>query len=153
VQAQDDDMLLNAQQNLHLSAAEGEVLVTAPTIRLVADDGSYIRIGGGIEIGTQGKAIVHAGEHDWVGPKTDSASAPTFGRDPAAQRLAIHYPGHGDDSVRLAVDHAYHIKLEDGSKVQGLTDSSGLTEQVEREQMHQAQVEALRNKGPKGGSQ
>ncbi|WP_150705258.1 type VI secretion system Vgr family protein, partial [Pseudomonas fluorescens] len=66
VQAQDDDLVLNAQKNLHLSATEGEVLITAPTIRLVADDGSYIRIGGGIEIGTQGKAIVHASEHDWV---------------------------------------------------------------------------------------
>jgi type VI secretion system secreted protein VgrG len=65
----------------------------------------------------------------------------------------MHYPGHSDDSVRLAVEHAYHIKLEDGSTVQGLTDSSGLTEQVEREQMHQAQVEALRNKGQNGDSQ
>jgi type VI secretion system secreted protein VgrG len=153
VQAQDDDMVLNAQKNLHLSAAEGEILITAPTIRLVADDGSYIRIGGGVEIGTQGKAIVHAGEHDWVGPKTDSASVPSFGRDPAAQRLAIHYPGHGDDSARLAVEHAYQIKLEDGGTVQGLTDSSGMTERVEREQMHQAQVSALRDKGPNGDSQ
>jgi type VI secretion system secreted protein VgrG len=119
----------------------------------VADDGSYIRIGGGVEIGTQGKAVVHAGEHDWVGPKTDSASVPTFGRDPAAQRLAFHYPGHDDGSARLAVEHAYQIKLEDGSTVQGLTDSSGLTEQLEREQMHQAQTAALRNKGPNGGHQ
>jgi type VI secretion system secreted protein VgrG len=153
VQAQDDDMVLNAQKHLHLSAAEGEVVVTAPVIRLVADDGSYIRIGGGVEIGTQGKAIVHASDHDWVGPKTDSVSVPASGRDPAAQRLAIHYPGHGDDSARLAVDHTYQIKMEDGSTVQGLTDSSGLTERVEREMMHQAQAVALRGKGPKGGSQ
>jgi type VI secretion system secreted protein VgrG len=153
VQAQDDDMVLNAQKNLHLSAAQGEVVITAPTIRLVADDGSYIRIGGGIEIGTQGKAIVHASEHDWVGPKTDSASVPSFGRDPAAQRLAFHYPGHDDGSARLAVEHAYQIKLEDGSTVQGLTDSSGLTEQLEREQMHQAQATGLRDKGTKGDSQ
>jgi type VI secretion system secreted protein VgrG len=153
VQAQDDDLVLNAQKNLHLSATEGEVLITAPTIRLVADDGSYIRIGGGIEIGTQGKAIVHASEHDWVGPKTDSATVPSFGRDPAAQSLAIHYPGHDDDSARLAVDHAYQIKLEDGSTVQGQTDSRGLAERVEREMMHQAQTTAMRGKGPKGGSQ
>ncbi|MNK88899.1 Phage-related baseplate assembly protein [compost metagenome] len=153
VQAQDDDMVHNAQKNLHLSAAEGEVLITAPTIRLVADDGSYIRIGGGVEIGTQGKAIVHAGEHDWVGPKTDSVTVPSFGRDPAAQSLAIHYPGHDDDSARLAVDHAYQIKLEDGSTVQGQTDSRGLAERVEREMMHQAQTTAMRGKGPKGGSQ
>ena len=151
VQAQEDDITLNAQKNLHLSAAEGEVVVTAPTIRLVADDGSYIKIGGGVEIGSQGKVIVHASEHDWVGPKTDSAQVPAFTRDPAAQRLAFHYPGHADDSVRMAVDHAYQITLEDGSTVQGLTDASGLTERVEREAMHQAQVAALLSTGSKGG--
>ncbi len=111
VQAQEDDIAVNAQKNLHLSAAEGEVVITAPTIRLVADDGSYIKIGGGVEIGSQGKVIVHASEHDWVGPKADSAQVPAFARDPAAQRLAFHYPGHADDSVRMAVDHAYQIRL------------------------------------------
>ncbi len=114
VQAQEDDIAVNAQKNLHLSAAEGEVVITAPTIRLVADDGSYIKIGGGVEIGSQGKVIVHASEHDWVGPKADSAQVPAFARDPAAQRLAFHYPGYADDSVRMAVDHAYQIRLEDG---------------------------------------
>lgn len=153
VQAQEDDITVNAQKNLHLSAAEGEVVVTAPTIRLVADDGSYIKIGGGVEIGSQGKVIVHAREHDWLGPNTDSAQIPAFTRDPAAQRLAFHYPGHADDSVRMAVDHAYQITLEDGSTVQGLTDASGLTEHVEREAMHQAQVAALRSTGGKGGKQ
>ena len=153
VQAQEDDIAVNAQKNLHLSAAEGEVVITAPTIRLVADDGSYIKIGGGVEIGSQGKVIVHASEHDWVGPKADSAQVPAFARDPAAQRLAFHYPGHADDSVRMAVDHAYQIKLEDGSTVQGLTDASGLTERVEREAMHRAQVAALRSTSSKGGSQ
>jgi type VI secretion system secreted protein VgrG len=153
VQAQEDDIALNAQKNLHLSAIEGEVVITAPTIRLVADDGSYIKIGGGVEIGTQGKVTVHASEHDWIGPKTDSASIPAFGRDPAAQRLEFHYPGHSEDSLRAAVEHAYEIKLEDGSTVQGLTDSSGLTERVERDMMHQAQVSALRSGTPKGGAQ
>ena len=37
VQAQEDDIAVNAQKNLHLSAAEGEVVITAATIRLVAD--------------------------------------------------------------------------------------------------------------------
>jgi type VI secretion system secreted protein VgrG len=118
----------------------------------VADDGSFVRIGGGVEIGTQGKVVVHASEHDWVGPKTDSASVPSFDRDPAAQRFAFHYAGH-DDSARLAADHAYQIKLEDGSTLQGLTDSSGLTERVDRERMDQAQVAAKRDNGSKGDNQ
>jgi type VI secretion system secreted protein VgrG len=153
VQAHEDDIALNAQKNLHLSAAEGEVVITAPTIRLVADDGSFIKIGGGVEIGTQDKVRVHASDHDWVGPKTDSVAIPTFGRDTAAQHLAIHYPGHDEGSARLAVEHAYQIKLEDGSTVQGVTDSSGLTERLERERMHQALVAAVRSIGSNGGSQ
>ncbi|AZE97715.1 VgrG protein [Pseudomonas orientalis] len=148
VQAQEDDIALSAQKNLQLSATEGEVVISAPTIRLVADDGSYIKIGGGVEIGTPGKAIVYAGEHDWVGPKTDSAAPPVFGRDAAAQRLAFHYPGHIDDSPRLAGDHAYQIDVGDGSVMRGLTDAAGLTERVEREVMHRAQVVASR-KGDK----
>ncbi|WP_122581618.1 DUF2345 domain-containing protein, partial [Pseudomonas viridiflava] len=52
---QEHDTAPNAQKNLHASAVEGEVVITAPTIRLVADDGSYIKIGGGIEIGSQSK--------------------------------------------------------------------------------------------------
>ncbi|MEX5687868.1 type VI secretion system Vgr family protein [Pseudomonas silesiensis] len=153
VQAQEDDIALNAQKNLHLSVTEGEVVVTAPIIRLVADDGSYIKIGGGIEIGTQDKVTVHASDHDWVGPKTDSVSIPSFSRDPAAQRLAFHYPGHADESPRVAADHAYQIELGDGSVVQGSTDASGLTQRVEREVMHQARVKAQRKTGPTGERQ
>ncbi|KPY05507.1 Rhs element Vgr protein [Pseudomonas coronafaciens pv. oryzae] len=153
VQAQEDDIALNAQKNLHVSAVEGEVVITAPTIRLVADDGSYIKIGGGVEIGSQGKVTVHASEHDWIGPKTDSASIPSFGRDPAAQQVTFHYPGHSEASPRAAADHSYEIKLEDGSLVKGMTNADGLTERVEREMMHQAQVSALRSGTPKGGAQ
>ncbi|AZF02728.1 VgrG protein [Pseudomonas orientalis] len=148
VQAQEDDIALNAQKNLQLSATEGEVVISAPTIRLVADDGSYIKIGCGVEIGTQGKAIVHAGEHDWVGPKSDSVVPAVFGRDSAAQRLAFHYPGHDDKNPRLAGDHAYQIDVGDGSVMQGVTDAAGLTERVERKVMHRAQVTASR-KGDK----
>jgi len=142
VQAQDDDMVLNAQKNLHLSAAEGEVLITAPTIRLVADDGSYIRIGGGVEIGTRGKAVVHAGEHDWVGPKTDSAAFSVFGRDGADQRHRLHYEG---DPAAIVQGQPYKIALEDGSSVQGITGTDGLTELLQRTEMQLANLEVFRN--------
>lgn len=74
VQAQHDDVALNAQQNVQISAEQGEVVISAPHLRFVADDGSYIRIGGGIEIGTQGEVITHGRSHDWVGPKTERYS-------------------------------------------------------------------------------
>ncbi|WP_244970327.1 DUF2345 domain-containing protein, partial [Pseudomonas lactis] len=130
VQAQSDNIALNAQKNLHASAAEGEIVLTAPTIRLVADDGSYIKIGGGIEIGTSGSAIVHAANHDWVGPKTDRVPMPAFGRDGADQRHVLHFEG---DAKAAALSQAYNVALEDGSVVQGITGSDGGTEQIQRE--------------------
>lgn len=141
VQAQNDDIALNAQKNLHASAAEGEIVLTAPTIRLVADDGSYIKIGGGIEIGTSGSAIVHAADHDWVGPKTDRAPMPAFGRDGADQRHVLHFEG---DPKAVALSQAYHVALEDGSVVQGITGADGGTEQIQRDAMQLAKVNALK---------
>lgn len=74
VQAQHDDIALNAQQNVQISAEQGEVVISAPHLRFVADDGSYIKIGGGIEIGTRDEVVVHARAHDWVGPRTERYS-------------------------------------------------------------------------------
>jgi len=141
VQAQSDNIALNAQKNLHASAAEGEIVLTAPTIRLVADDGSYIKIGGGIEIGTSGSAIVHAANHDWVGPKTDRVPMPAFGRDGADQRHVLHFEG---DAKAAALSQAYNVALEDGSVVQGITGSDGGTEQIQREAMQLANVNVLK---------
>lgn len=138
VQAQDADVALNAQKFLHASAAEGEVLVTAPTIRLVADDGSYIRIGNGIEIGTQGDVKVHAAKHDWLGPKTDSVAIPAFGRDPAARQHRFHYEGDVNSVVN---NLAYRLVLEDGAKVEGTAAADGLGARVERDAMQKVTVE------------
>jgi type VI secretion system secreted protein VgrG len=143
IQAQDDDIALNAQSNLHASASDGEVLVTAPTIRLVADDGSYIRIGNGIEIGTQGDVKVHGVNHDWLGPKVDSAPIPAFGREPADQQFLFHYSGHSDDKPMLALGHAYRMVLEDGSEAEGEVDSLGMSARATSSSMQRVTIHAI----------
>lgn len=142
VQAQDADIALNAQKFLHASASEGEVLITAPTIRLVADDGSYIRIGNGIEMGTQGGVKVHAGKHDWLGPKTDSVAIPAFGRDPAARQPRFHYEG---DTAAAVANLAYRLVMEDGDVVEGTAGSDGQGLRVERETMQKVTVEIAKS--------
>jgi type VI secretion system secreted protein VgrG len=46
LQAQADALTATAQKGVKISTNENEVFVSAPTIRLVAEDGSYIKIGG-----------------------------------------------------------------------------------------------------------
>ncbi|EJM79118.1 hypothetical protein PMI31_00210, partial [Pseudomonas sp. GM55] len=81
-------------------------------------------------------------EHDWVGPKTDSSAIPAFGRDGADQRHRLHYEG---DPTAIAQGQPYKIALEDGSLVQGITGTNGLTELLERTDMQLASLEVFRN--------
>lgn len=137
LQAQAADIQMQAQQNLQLVASEGEVVISAPRIRLVADDGSYLRIGEGIELGTPGTAVVHADTHDWRGPKTDSTNVPAFGRDPATQQHRFHYEG---DVAAAAAGIDYRVALEDGEEVRQQADSDGGGERVQRESMQRLKV-------------
>lgn len=144
VQAQENDIALNAQHNLHASASEGEIVLTAPTIRLVADDGSYIRIGGGVELGSASPITFQADDYVWGKAKRDNADCPTFGRDPASQRILLHYPGHASDSPALAAGNAYRLKLQDGSLLSGVTNHEGVTQVVEKQTMQAVEVSAHR---------
>lgn len=137
LQAQAADIQMQAQQNLQLVASEGEVVISAPRIRLVADDGSYLRIGEGIELGTPGTAVVHADTHDWRGPKTDSTTVPAFGRDPATQQHRFHYEG---DVAAAAAGIDYRVALEDGEEVRQQADADGGGERVQRESMQRLKI-------------
>ncbi|WP_122890769.1 DUF2345 domain-containing protein, partial [Burkholderia pseudomallei] len=52
LQAQAGTLTANAQKGVKITTNEHEVFVSAPKIRLVAEDGSYLELGGGITLGT-----------------------------------------------------------------------------------------------------
>jgi type VI secretion system secreted protein VgrG len=150
LQAQSADLQARAENNLLLAAGEGEVVISAPRIRLVADDGSYLRLGGGIELGTDGTAVVHAARHDWLDAKTDSADTVAFARDPASRQLRFHYEGD-PQAVAAGVQHT--LSLDDGDTVQGMADADGLGESVQRDGMQRVRVQARQNiEDAQGGS-
>ncbi|WP_058196192.1 type VI secretion system Vgr family protein [Xanthomonas translucens] len=141
LQAQADALVANAQTNLQLTANTGEVLLSAPRIRLVAEDGSFLRIGGGITLGTQGGVELHAASHALLGPSTEQADRPSFGKDGTDQKFQLHYPGHSEDTPLLAANQAYRITLDDGRVVQGVADAQGLTDLLRDEVTRIARIE------------
>lgn len=143
VQSQDSDVVVNAQANVQLTAHTSEIILTAPTIRLVAEDGSFVRIGGGVTIGTSAAFQVHAGSHDMQGPSTDQADRPSFGKDGTDQRFQLHYPGHTESAPRVAANQKYRITLDDGRVVEGSTDAEGRTETLTDTVMRLAKIEIL----------
>lgn len=71
LQARDDQLQAHALHGMQLSAERGELLLSAPTIRLVAQDGSFLRIGDGITAGSDKTIHLHAAHHHFDGPRTE----------------------------------------------------------------------------------
>ncbi|RBC18594.1 DUF2345 domain-containing protein, partial [Xanthomonas oryzae] len=150
LQAQADALVANAQTNLQLTANTGEVLLSAPRIRLVAEDGSFLSIGGGgITLGTQGGVELHAASHALLGSSTEQADRPSFGKDGTDQKFQLHYPSHSADTPQLAANQPYSITLDDGRVVQGVSDANGLTDLLRDEVTRIARIEV--HKPPLGG--
>jgi type VI secretion system secreted protein VgrG len=146
LQAQADALTANAQKGVKIGTNENEVLITAPTIRLVAQDGSYVKIGGGITLGTNGDVKILSASHQWGGPSTDQASKTAFNNAPTDQRFRLHYPGDTPDAPANAANQAYRITLDDGRVVEGKSDANGLTDLVKGDAMHILNIDILKPK-------
>lgn len=79
LQARDGLLDGHALAGMQLSTEKGEIVLSAPSIRLVAADGSFIRIGDGVTVGSKGALAFHGTEHRWEGPESDhwSRTLPT----------------------------------------------------------------------------
>lgn len=143
LQAQDDMIIANAQKGVKISTNESEVLVTAPTIRLVAHDGSYIKIGGGVTLGTHGDISLLSASHQWGGPSVQQPTKSSFNHAPTDQMFRLHYAGP-EGGAAAAVNKAYRITLDDGRVIEGKSDANGLTDIAQHDAMRILKIEILK---------
>ncbi|QBQ99105.1 type VI secretion system Vgr family protein [Paraburkholderia pallida] len=144
LQAQADALTANAQKGVTISTNENEVLVTAPTIRFVAQDGSYIKLGGGVTLGTNGDIKLLSASHQWGGPSTQSAPKSAFNNQPTDQQFRLHYPANATGETVPAAHKPYRITLDDGSVIEGKTDANGLTSVVKDDAMRILKIDILK---------
>lgn len=71
LQARSAEIQAHALQGVQISAENGEIVLAAPVIRLVAADGSFLRVGGGVTGGSKDAIAFHGASHDWDGPRTE----------------------------------------------------------------------------------
>ncbi|MDD1483435.1 type VI secretion system tip protein VgrG [Burkholderia thailandensis] len=145
LQAQAGTLTANAQKGVKITTNEHEVFVSAPKIRLVAEDGSYLELGGGITLGTNGDIKLLSASHQWGGPSTAQAAKSGFGTQPTDQRFKLHYPGE-DGDLQAAANKRFRITLDDGRVIEGKTDASGLADLVKDDAMRIAKIDYLKPK-------
>ncbi len=138
MQSQHDSTRLESSQNINLSAGQ-EARITARSITLVAEDGSFIKIGDGITLGTNGAIKQHAASFPHAGPQTVAAQKPEFTQEAVQASFVLRRNASNPHSPPLA-EQPYKIELSDGSVVEGITDAEGRTSLAERDAMHIASI-------------
>ncbi len=144
LQAQKDAITATAQKGIQIMSIGDEVVVSGKTIRLVAADGSYIKVGSGITVGSNSAFTAHTAGHDFVGPATDNVSPPLFGTKGADQKFRLRYPGTDTaENPHPVPNRPYEIALSNGQVIKGVSDSEGLTKLTADDAMHIASVKVF----------
>ncbi len=142
LQSQHDDTEINAARNVKVTATDDKIVLMAKEIQIIAEDGSFIKVGGGIALGTKGDIKHQAANYPFDGPATMAAEFPTFENGSPDQKFVLKYGGHGEDAVPAA-NRRFEIEMSDGSTLTGVSDAAGKTELLERDAMHIAHIRIL----------
>lgn len=150
LQSQRDDTVIHSATNLTLSATEGTATLSAKVILLVAEDGSFLKLGDGPPVlGSKEPLKFHAPAFRFDGPETMAVQLPTFGEGRADQKFAVRYaPGvpleDGSRPLGGAVgDARLKVRLSDGSDLQVRSGADGKSDPVERDAMHMADIDLM----------
>jgi type VI secretion system secreted protein VgrG len=141
-QAQQDDVVINADRSIRLTASHEHILAVAQKHITLMAGGAYIKIeGGNIELGCPGTVRIKAANYSLTGPASLAEELPKFDVGKTDLRYVLSY-----DAERLqpAADMKYRITLKGGEVVEGLTDAAGRTTVLEKDAMHIADIELLR---------
>lgn len=145
MQSQSDDTEINSAKNVKISATDGVISLMAKEIRLVAEDGSFIKIGGGITNGTNGEIKNQATKFPFSGPATMHTELPAFATGSPDQKFILKYGQHTEGAV-IAPNREFEIDMNDGSMVKGTSDALGKTSLLARDAMHIANIRILTDK-------
>jgi len=151
LQSQHDDTDINSAKNVNVTATEGTVTVSGKVILLVAEDGSFLKLGDGPPVlGSKQPLKFHAPDFLYEEPEGMTAQFPKFGEGAADQKLAVRYARgtpleNGDRPLGGAVrDARMKIGLSDGTDLQARSGADGKSELIERDVMHMAEISLVR---------
>ncbi|SFU40647.1 DUF2345 domain-containing protein, partial [Pseudoduganella namucuonensis] len=134
MQSQHDETRINAAKDLKLTATGGQIMGTAKEIVLIAADGSFIKIGDGITLGTNGSITHHGASFPFKGGGAMNAVLPTFEEGETRLRAAVKYEMN-TSRESPATGHGIKIAHDDGKVVRTTADKEGKTEELRGDEM------------------
>ncbi|SNU79443.1 Uncharacterized protein conserved in bacteria [Neisseria zoodegmatis] len=123
IQAQNDEMQLNALKDATITSSAGKVTVAAKDEILLTSGGGYIKIkDGNIELGCPKMVWVKCAGFQVMGPRSLSQMFNTLPKTKFDQEILVKTP-----SVKPIANRRFILTRSDGTKIQGVTDANGST--------------------------
>jgi len=135
LQAQHNQMDINAQDDLNITSSKGKTLITAKNEIILNSGGAYIKLKDGhIEIGGPGTLDIKIANMKTIGPASYTAPLPHFNKTMFAYQKNGHYQGslHLLDAEQKPIaDAIYKIVSASGQTLaEGVTDLEGKSMQA-----------------------
>lgn len=123
IQAQHDDVVVNASENVTMTASHGKVVImAAKEILLATADGAYLKLAGSnAEMGGPGTLAQKFSDHHWDGPASAATDLPSFKQGELERTPQLLRPTDGAPVEGAA----FQILTGDGSMQEGKTGADG----------------------------
>lgn len=142
LQSQHDDTLIDSAKDLQARAAE-DLLLTGKSLTFIADDGSYMKIGNGIELGTKEGVSVKSAKFQHAGPASLTSDKADFSKGAPDQKFVLKY-GSGADAM-AAANRRFKLTLSDGTVQEGISDAQGKTSLLAPDAMQIADIQIFKD--------
>ncbi|HVI55668.1 MAG TPA: DUF2345 domain-containing protein [Luteibacter sp.] len=129
LQSQHDSIVAEARTDVTVSASEGRVQITGLEIDLIAHDGSFLRIGNGIEFGTNENVLIHAKHVTRDAPQTLSTIRKAPEGHATDQRFRVQFT-NDPEGARGAGARPIQTIADDGTVHAGESSVDGLTDTI-----------------------
>lgn len=138
IQAQQDDIQIQADQSVQITASHNHVLVAADKHITLMCGGAYIKLAGGnIEIHAPGTIDMKAANYTMQGPTSGKATLPQFEKGDAGRKFKLHFAG----ATQVVANRAFKVALKDGRVIEGKTDEDGETDLLKEDLPHIANID------------
>ncbi len=133
LQAQKNNIRLEADQSVEVSATNKHVLISASEHITLMCGGAYLTLkGGNIELGMPGNFTVKAAKHSMLGGASLAAELPKFKVGDTQRRFMLkQIDGHS-----AMPNMPYEITMGNGDILTGTTDAQGATQLLQKDAMN-----------------
>lgn len=145
LQAQKNNIRLEADQSVEVSASNNHVLVCAKEHITLMCGGAYLTLkGGNIELGMPGNFTVKAAKHSMLGGASLDTELPKFKVGDTQRRFVLKQL----DGQTAMPNVPYSITMASGEILEGVTDAQGATQLLQKDAMNIARVNMKHSKAP-----